>query len=247
MPAAGTYETVHLTTEDGLQLESWFIKNDTAPAKGTVLMFHGHGGNRSANLPEAMAFIKMGYNVFMTDFRAHGNSDGTQCTIGIKEAADVKAAYDHVLASGEKNMVLWGISLGGATVLHAVAKYELKPQYVIAEMSYGSLYKAVNGRLHIMGLPQQPFAPLLTFWGGALNGVWAFGMQPEQFAKKITCPVLVQCGRKDERVSAAETNNIYNNLAGKKQLVFYEEAGHQSLYQKEPEKWQQTVKAFLQQ
>ena len=73
-------------------------------------MFHGHGSSKSKLLDEAAFMKKSGYNVFLIDLRAHGGSDGNTCTIGYREAEDVKLAYDFVRSQGEKNIVLWGIS-----------------------------------------------------------------------------------------------------------------------------------------
>ena len=96
------YETVYLTTE-GLKLQAWQIK--TGNPKGTVAMFHGHGGNKSDILNEAREFRRMGYNTFLLDFRAHGNSQGHICTIGVKESDDVQLAYNYLKRSGEQHII----------------------------------------------------------------------------------------------------------------------------------------------
>ena len=87
-----TFKTVYLKTKDSLKLEAWYIPVDNAV--GTVLLFHGHGGNKSGVIKEAQGFEKLGYNTFLLDFRAHGNSDGNTCTTGYDESEDVKLAYD---------------------------------------------------------------------------------------------------------------------------------------------------------
>jgi esterase/lipase len=210
-------------------------------------MFHGHGGNRAGLTTEALAFHNFGYNVCMVDFRAHGNSDGTICTIGYKEAADVKAAYDFVVSKGETNIILYGISLGAATITKAVADYkEIKPSKVILEMPFGSLLQAVKGRVRMMHLPEQPISTLLTFWGGAQQGFQAFDLNPSDYAKQIHIPVLLQWGKNDIRVTADETTEVFDNLGTKdKTLVVYENSGHQSLLNNEPEKWRANVSHFL--
>jgi len=95
------HETIYLKTSDSLRLESWYAKVDSN-AKGTILLFHGHGSSKSGMIREATAFHEMGWNVLMTDFRAHGNSAGETCSIGYDEAKDVKAAFDYIKAGGEK-------------------------------------------------------------------------------------------------------------------------------------------------
>ncbi|MGB8190287.1 MAG: alpha/beta hydrolase [Chitinophagaceae bacterium] len=237
------YETIQLYTHDSLKLEGWLCKKDSS--KGTVILFHGHGSSKSKVLQEAMYFYSIGYNTLLMDFRAHGGSDGNTCTIGYNEAEDVKLAYDYISAR-EKNVFIWGISLGAATITRAVSEYNIQPSGVILELPFGSLLGTVKGRVRTMGLPSQPISSLLTFWGGAEQGFWAFDHNPCNYATKINCPVLLQCGAKDARVSMEEINCIYAAMpSAKKKLVVYEESAHQSLCKNEPEKWKREVAQFL--
>jgi alpha-beta hydrolase superfamily lysophospholipase len=239
-----TFQTVYLKTKDSLKLEAWYIEVDSA--RGTVCLFHGHGGTKSGVYKEAEIFNKLGYNTLLLDFRAHGNSEGNTCTIGYDETEDVKLAYDFIKTKGEKNIVLWGISMGASTITKAVKDFELAPQKVILEMPFGTIEDAVKGRIKMMGLPPQPIAPLLTFWGGTEHGFWAFGMKPEEYAKSIKCPVLLQWGKYDLRVSRSEEDILFNNLPNTdKKFVVYETASHESLCKKEPVKWEAEVAAFL--
>ena len=239
-----TFKTVYLKTKDSLKLEAWYIPVDSAA--GTVLLFHGHGGNKSGVIKEAESFNKMGYNTLLVDFRAHGNSEGNTCTIGFDESEDVKLAYDFISSKGEKNIVLWGISMGASTIAKAVKDYQLNPKKIILEMPFGTIKDAVRGRLKIMGLPAEPIGTLLTFWGGTEHGFWAFGMKPQEFASTIKCPVLLQWGKNDPRVSRAEEEILFNNVPNaNKKFVIYETAAHESLCKKENEKWVSAVKSFL--
>ena len=239
-----TFKTVYLKTKDSLKLEAWYIPVDSAA--GTVLLFHGHGGNKSGVIKEAESFNKMGYNTLLVDFRAHGNSEGNTCTIGFDESEDVKLAYDYISNKGEKNIVLWGISMGASTITKAVKDYQLNPKKIILEMPFGTIKDAVIGRVKMMGLPPQPIATLLTFWGGTEHGFWAFSMKPQEFASTIKCPVLLQWGKNDPRVSKNEEEILFNNLPNSnKKFVIYETAGHESLCKKENEKWKNEIAAFL--
>jgi uncharacterized protein len=241
-----SFEAVIITTKDGIKLQGWYVKTNVV-AKGTVLLFHGHGSKKSAVSHEAAGFRKLGYNTFQIDFRAHGSSGGNTTTIGYDETEDIKLAYDFVKEKGEKNIVLWGISMGAAAVTKAMNDYALQPSKIILEMPFASILQAASGRIKMMGLPGQPLATFITFWGGVEHGFWAFNMKPSEFAKKVTVPVLLQWGRNDPRVQQEETDAVYAGLAGKKQLVVYETAGHESLCDKEHEKWMNSVSSFLNQ
>lgn len=244
---------VDIVTEDSLHLEGWYLKDSITALtshvnKGTVILFHGHGGNKSGTIREAVFFYNKGYNVLMVDLRAHGNSQGEVCTIGYNESKDVKAAYDYIAATEKNEIVLWGVSLGAAVIMKAMYDYPIKPTKVILEMPFATLLDAVKGRVKMMGLPQQPISSLLTFWGGTEQGFWAFGHNPMYYAEKISCPVLLQWGLKDPRVTEEETNIIFKHLAShNKLLIKYANSGHQSLCKNEPEKWEQTVNGFLNQ
>ncbi len=238
------YQKVILTTASKIKLEGWYIPANSSI--GTVIMLHGHGGTKSGNEIEAAAFRQMGYNTFQIDFRAHGNSGGNTCTIGFDESEDVKLAYNFIKEKEEKNIVLWGISMGAATITKAISDFELKPQKVILEMPFGSIVDAAEGRIKMMHLPPEPLATLLTFWGGVLHGFWAFNMSPIEFSKKINCPVLLQWGKNDNRVSQSEIDTIFENITAPKKLVVYDKSGHESLCGNEFEKWMIAVSEFLQ-
>ena len=240
------YTPVTLTTKDSIKLDCWYIKTNKQPL-GTVILFHGHVSKKGSVLDESIGFRQLGYNTLLVDFRAHGSSGGNTCTIGYLESEDVKLAYDHVKEKGEKNIILWGISMGAAAITKAMNDYTLQPSKIILEMPFATIKQAAQGRIKMMGVPAEPLSTLTLFWGSVENSFWAFGMKPAEFAKKITVPTLLQWGKNDPRVMKEETDLVYQNLAGKKQLVVYENAAHESLCDKEHEKWMASVSGFLNQ
>lgn len=145
LTADGSFQPVLLKTDEGLLIKAWLASADSS--KGTVILFHGHGSSASKMTPEAMAFKAMGYSVMLVDFRAHGNSEGNTCTIGYTETEEVKLAYNNIRQRNEKNIILWGISMGAATVCAAVPQYGLKPQKIILEMPFGTLHEAAGDAL----------------------------------------------------------------------------------------------------
>jgi uncharacterized protein len=240
-----TAQNITIKTADGITLAGWYGK--VPNAKGTVIMLHGHGGFKSNDSQESTVFRSLGYNTLQIDFRAHGQSSGNICTIGFNETIDVKAAYDYVAAQGEKNIVLWGISMGAATVLKTINDYpSVQPKKVIVEMPFASLMHAVKSRIKMFNLPEQPFAGALCFWGSVQQRFWGFGFKPSEYAKKVNTPILLQWGKADNRVSLAEQNAIFENIATKnKTFVTYPNAGHQSLCGADKTKWTNAVATIL--
>ena len=227
-------------------LEVWsleMIPNE----KGTVLLFHGHGSNKQSLLSNGIDFYRLGYNVIMIDFRASGNSEGTTCTAGFKEAEDVLMAVEWAKTKfpNSPKTILFGSSMGAAAILRAVDELKVTASALILECPFGSLQEAVSNRFNIVGLPSFPASQCLTFWGGYLNDFNAFDFVPSNYAKNITVPTLLMYGEKDKRVNLSETKDIFANLSGPKQLKLFPSLAHVSYRNQKPVEWFKTVKWFL--
>ncbi|OSZ80958.1 hypothetical protein CAP36_06890 [Chitinophagaceae bacterium IBVUCB2] len=241
-------DTVHLTTKKELLIDCWYSKIDSA-AKGTVILYHPLSTSKSKVAAEAEEFRNWGYNVFMIDFRAHGNSEGNNTTIGYREAEEVKLAYDYIAAKGEKNIFLWGASMGAVAIIKAVADYKLQPRGIIAEMPFETLRTHISGRarnIGFRGFPEKPFGVLVTAWIGIERGFNGFKLKTTTYAKKVTSPVLLQWGALDRLVEKSETDNIFEALASpQKKLVVYNNIDHENFLQRDPLKWRIEVERFL--
>ena len=238
------YDTVQLITNTGKKLEAWYMKADSA--KGTVILFHGLGSNKGNVLNEAFSFYSFGYNTMLVDIRAHGNSEGMVNSVGYKESEEVKLAYDHVVKSGEKNIVLWGMSLGAVIISKAIWQYDIQPQKVILEMPFDRLQDHIRARARISGFPGEPFAFFVTPWIGLEQGYWGYGHKTSKYIKKINCPVLLQWGTTDEYVFKSEIDRIYSSIKSvNKKLEIYDGVGHEPLINMREEQWTKTVNDFL--
>jgi len=238
------YDTVLLTMANGKKLEAWYMKADSA--KGTVILFHGLNSNKGNVLGEAIEFNSFGYNTMLVDMRSHGNSQGIINSIGYKESEEVKLAYDHVSKKGEKNIVLWGMSLGAVIITKAIWQYDLKPQKIILEMPFDRLQDHIRARARISGFPGEPFGFFVTFWTGLEQGYWGYGHKTSRYVKNINCPVLLQWGSNDEYVMKEETKKIFASInSSKKKLEIYDGAGHGPLVAGNQLQWDKAVTEFL--
>jgi uncharacterized protein len=226
------------------ELECWLVKADSA--KGTIILFHGYGGEKSSMLDKAEQFLLIGYNTMLVDFMGSGGSEGNTTTVGFKESQEVKDCYEYLIKNNFQNISLFGTSMGSVAVMKAIKDYDLRPKSIIIECPFGSMYKTVCKRFQMQGIPSFPMACLLVFWGGVENSFWAFSHNPEEYAKSIKCPTLLMYGEKDQKVSKQEINSIFQNLQGNKTLVTYPLAGHENYLSLYKEKWTNDVKTFLQ-
>ncbi len=238
------YDTIRLQTKSGISINGWYAKKDSA--KGTVILFHGLNSNKGDNITEGLVFLSMGYNILLVDIRAHGNSGGIANSLGVRESEEVKLAYDHVRAMGEKNIVLWGMSLGAVIITKAIYDYGIEPKKVILDMPFDRLQDHIRARARVFGFPDEPFGFLVTFWTGIEQGYWGYGHRTSKYVTKINCPVLLQWGELDEYVLKKEMDHIYKNISSnQKQLVVYENARHERLLGHNDLKWKTTIGGFL--
>ncbi|MEZ4512051.1 MAG: alpha/beta fold hydrolase [Chloroflexota bacterium] len=116
------YETVQLTTVDGMPLMGWYLPSRNGAA---VLLLHGHGGNRLALSFQAQLLWQAGFGVLMLDLRRHGNSGGQTFGLNAVTVGDVQTAVSYLSKRPDLNVAgigVFGVSVGGTLALHAAAR-----------------------------------------------------------------------------------------------------------------------------
>lgn len=238
------FEVQFTTTTDGFRLELWDIPLDSA--RGTVVMFHGYGGQKAAMLPDARLFRELGLNVVMADFRGSGGSDGDLTTIGVREAYDVQST---VAWAAERYpalpTVLFGVSMGAAAILRAARHHGLQPEALIMHCPFDRLLTTVTHRFEELGAPPFPAAQLLTFWGGRQLGFNGFDHNPADDARAVECPTLLLHASADPRVSVAEAHNVFDAIQGEKEIHIFDGLTHESYILARPDEYRSVVEAWI--
>lgn len=211
--------------------------------RGTALLFHGYGGSKSDLLDEAAVLHAAGWTTVMADFPGSGESPGNTTSLGWAEA-DIVAALAKA-HQGDGRLALFGKSMGSAAVLRAIGVLGAPADVLVLENPYDRLITTVGHRFEAMGLPAQPGAALLVFWGGVELGFNGFEMTPVDFAANIHTPTLLLHGEQDPRVHLAEVESIRAALAGPADLVVFPGAGHVGLYSADGALWRSSVTGFL--
>lgn len=235
------YETI--TLQSNKKLECWYIKADSAI--GTVALFHGYGGAKASMLQRGYYLHSLGYNLLLADFMGSGGSEGNATTIGVLEGQQVKTCVDYLIRRGDKNIYLFGTSMGAASILKAINTQALPVKALLLECPFGSMAQAVDNRFKLMGVPAFPMARMLMFWGWVQTGCNLFTHKPYEYAKAVKVPTLLLWGEKDDKVNRAEIDAIYANLNGPKHLVTYPNAKHESYLNDYSTKWKGDIAAFL--
>lgn len=239
------YSVHRVALPSGEALEGWFVPQSRP--RGIVAMFHGYAASKESLLPAAAALHRLGFALFLVDLRGAGGSSGDTTTLGLREAADVAAAVDYVNTSWpDQPVVLYGVSMGSAAVLRAVAVHGLQPAALILESPFDRLLTTVRHRFEAVPAPAFPAAELLVFWGGVQQGFDGFAHNPADYAPVVVCPTLLMRGAGDAWVTAAELDGIADRLGGPRQVVEIAGASHHdTLVLAAPAQWRAATGAFL--
>ncbi|GEO03873.1 hypothetical protein AAE02nite_15370 [Adhaeribacter aerolatus] len=115
------FEEFSLKAADGGELNALLFK--AANAKGAVCFWKGNGGTLNNWGAMAPQFLKLNYDVIITDYRQQGKSLGE---ISLKNFyTDAQTIYDFLKPKySEENIVIVGYSLGGRIAAHLAAENE---------------------------------------------------------------------------------------------------------------------------
>ena len=237
------YTTHKITINDDEWLDSWLIKSSAA--KGVVILFHGKDSTKSSLLDVAKILNSLNYDVLLVDFRGVGNSSGDRTTIGVTEAQDVVSAVNYTKQLLQKPIILYGISMGSAAILRAIAKKNIQPDAIILELPFSSLLDAIKIRIENANLPPSPLAQLVVFWMGVQHGFNGFTHSSLEYARAVNCPTLILVGGSDRTVEISAIEKLYQNLDVTKNMVIFPKAEHEVLARHDRELWTKTVMNFL--
>lgn len=224
------YEIVTVKTEDNITLRGWYMP--AKENKGTILVCHGVGANKSHILPVALMFQSGGYNVYQFDFRNHGDSDKTPISYGYKERKDIKAIIKFIKSRGVNKLGLYGLSMGGAIVLLSTPENS-EVQAVIADSAYASVERVLKYRVHfIYPEPLVNFETnLIEFYVKLLYNVPIQEIEPIKVVPVIKVPKLFILGDKDKNITPDNGYDLYKNASQPKELLVIKGANHiQTIY-----------------
>lgn len=242
-------EDIFLRSFDGLRLHGRLLQQPQA--KATLLLFHGYRsswvGDFSIVLPY---YYAQGYNLLVVDQRAHGQSEGSYITFGIRERRDVQtwAEYAAMHFGPTHPLFLDGLSMGATTVLLAAALPLPKSvRGILADSGFTSPYEIMRSvlRAHCRFLPPQPLLALLNVFTRLFAGFSLKEANTPDALRDTVLPVLLLHGKADTFVPYTMSQAAYDACASQKQLVLVDGAGHGYSYLVDRPRVQAAIAEFI--
>ena len=241
-------EIVTVQSHDGLTLSGrYYHVRDGAPLD---ICFHGYRSSWMTDFSGGSELShQMGHNLLLIDQRAHGKSQGSTITFGLKERQDLLAwvQWANDRFGGDTPIFLYGISMGGATVL--MAPQEQLPRNIkgiIADCPYANAMEIILHVAKSMPIPLWLTKPFVIL------GAWIFGRfdvretDARKEIAKAKIPVLIIHGEADGFVPAEMSDLVSRNPRYITRHSF-PGADHGISYLVDPQRYRKIVMEFVDQ
>ena len=169
-------------------------------SKKVAIVVHGIFGTHKDLNPQAKILFEKGFNILAPDLRAHGETTGKNISMGYFEKHDLVLWINKLVEIFGKDcqIVLLGISMGGATVL--LTSGESLPnnvKCVISDSGYSNAYLELKSVVNRAFIPSFIILPQLNFFLKRLSNFDLKQASPIDAVKKTSLPILFIHGSKD--------------------------------------------------
>lgn len=221
-------------SRDGLAMKALLNHSKTNSEKGTVIFIHGIRSSKEQYAKLSKKMTRIGYNTVAVDLRAHGESQGEYCTFGYKEKYDISKLIDYLIEKEgmDKNIGIWAHSLGGAIGIQSMA-IDQRIKFGIIESSYsdfGQITKDYSN--YYLNFEFDLLNEHLNERAADLAGFRLEQINPKDYCKKITQPILLVHGNQDKKINIKYARENFRNLKSKhKTFIEVSGANHTDIWQ----------------
>lgn len=224
-----------------------------AEKPSNVYVFGSHG-YRSSGKGEFCLMTKFyhdrGYNVFLVDHQASGESDGKYIGFGYHECPDCLKWLEFLNErfGNDIQIILHGVSMGCATVtmMSGSGKLPENVKFVVADCGYTSAYDEFNSNVGKFKPIAAPFMSMANVINKKLSGYDFKDASPIESVKNVSVPMLFIHGGMDTFVPTEMAYKLYDACSSKdKDLLIVEGAGHAESYPKNSALYESKVIEFI--
>lgn len=227
-----------------------YLITSKKPSKKVAILVHGYYVTHKDLNCQAEIFLEQGFNIFAPDLRAHGKSSGKTITMGAYDKDDIILWINKMIEMFGKNceIVLFGISMGGATVcLVSGEKIPKNVKCVISDCAYDSLEDQFRFVLkEKIKLPEFPVMKIASRFIKMLGKYEVKDVRPRYAVTKSKIPILFIHGIIDEFVPSYMAHNLYSASNKKKcEIYLVEGAKHGMCYATDSDEYKKRMLDFV--
>lgn len=240
------FEKIIIRSEDNLRLMGFY---KTCGHNKIALLVHGYGGNHKEMANYAKFFEKRGYDILAFDMRCHGQSEGIDLTMGLKESKDLLLWISKVVEiNPQYKIVLFGLSMGASTV--CIACGENLPQNVVLAIEDCGYDNANKQFYHVYKskIRLKLFYKIFYNFTKKSRGLELSKVDPAIALKNAKVPIMFIHGGNDDFVPTEMIYSLSQHVPEQRKRIYLaENAGHAGAYAENPSRYEREVSQFLSQ
>ena len=170
------FDEVYSKTNDGTKLHGLLFPIENS--KGLILYFHGNKGNVDLWGRDAVFYNSLGYDVFYTDYRGFGKSEG-QVEDEAQIFEDALVIFDDTQKRFKpQKMIVLGYSIGTGVATYVANQRKVQALILLAPFYNFTEFTA----------SRVPFFP---------NSWKKFSFETNRYIKTVPCPIFIFHGDRD--------------------------------------------------
>lgn len=222
------FETLYATAPDGLKLAGHLYRIPGNGSHRTAVLVHGYGSHGLIAFHAiGREFIRRGYNLFLTDNRGCGESEGDWTAFGHLEKDDLTVWLDELIKRfPDDRFVIHGNSLGATAVCMAADKH-FPPQ--VKALSEDCGFVSTREQLgHICELNHIPkfLISTMEYWFKHYNHTDYTSHTALESVSNATLPMFFAHGAEDRYVPSENAERMFNACPTDKQLLILDGRAH---------------------
>ena len=214
-----------------------------------AILFHGYTGAAWQMAPYGKMYYDMGWSILTPDALAHGDSDGDYIGMGWLERPDVIGWINTIISEDtEAEIVLHGVSMGGATVMMAAGEnLPDNVKCIVEDCGYSSVWDEFRLQLkNVFHLPAFPLLDAASLMSKIRAGYSFKEASSVNQLRKATVPMLFIHGDADTFVPFSMLDVVYEACASaEKEKLVVHDAAHGAAADTDPELYWNTVTVFV--
>jgi fermentation-respiration switch protein FrsA (DUF1100 family) len=205
------YKEIFIQNKDGIKLKAWLHEKDLINKK-TIIFFHGNAGNLKNRNYKLNELSKFDINFLIVAYRGFSGNQGQPSEQGLYE--DARSTLDWLKIKGvkEKNIILYGESLGTAVAIETAQNKDLAG--IILESPFTSMVELAQ--------KYYPFLPVKFLLKDKYETI--------KKLPNINSPLLVLHGKIDNIVPFSMGKKIFEKANKPKFKYFIDKDDHMMRY-----------------
>lgn len=232
---------------DGLKLSARYFEGDDD--KPLCICFHGYRGSAVRDFAGiGLHLIHEGYNVLIVDERAHWRSQGHTICFGIKERFDAVSwvKFANQRFGKDKSIFLFGISMGGGTVLMASGqRLPRNVKGIVADCPFNSPKDIIKHVCRKIKLNPDLLWPIIWLAGLVYGRLRVNATTAADEVKRSKVPIVILHGEADDFVPMSMSKEVQKANPSMIEMHTFPHADHGMSYFEDEERYIGIVEGFI--